>query len=55
MSLAPILRLVKEYATEELWGTAAAVGFRFLKTRTFNAESASVRESSEPARRAQCT
>jgi len=47
VSLTPILRLVKEYATQELWGIAGAVVFRFLKARTFNAESTRVRESSE--------
>jgi len=47
VSLAPILRLVKEYATQELWGIAVAVVFRFLKTGKFNDESASARESSK--------
>jgi len=47
VSLAPILRLVKEHATQELWGIAGAVVFRFLKAGTFNAESTRVRESSE--------
>ena len=45
ISLAPILKLVKDYATQELWGMAGAVVFRFLKT--FNNESAAARESSK--------
>ena len=46
ISLAPILKLVKDYATQELWGIAGAVVFRFLKTGKFNDESAAARESS---------
>jgi hypothetical protein len=47
ISLAPILKLVKDYAAQELWGIASAVVFRFLKTGKFNDESATARESSK--------
>jgi hypothetical protein len=47
MSFAGILKLAKDYATQELWAIAGGVVFRFLKTGTFNAESADARESSK--------
>lgn len=47
ITLAPILKLVKDYAAQELWGITGAVVFRFLKTGKFNDESAAARESSK--------